>query len=99
MAIRVEDELHAQFAILAQLDGIPLTEELHQALEAHVARRRSEAGFAEKAQAVLEEIDREAAARRGAIQALFAEEGASEPEPPAEEETPRRGNGPRGRKQ
>lgn len=98
MAIRAEDELHAQFVILAQLDGIPLTEELHQALEAHVARRRSEPGFAEKAQAVLEEIDQEAAARRGAIQALFAEKDATEPEPAAEE-TPRRGNGPRGRKQ
>jgi hypothetical protein len=98
MAIRAEDELHAQFVILAQLDGIPLTEELHQALEAHVARRRSEPGFAEKARAVLEEIDHEAAARRGAIQALFAEKSAAGPEP-VEKETPRRGNGPRGRKQ
>lgn len=97
MAIRVEDELHAQFVILAQLDGVPLTEELKLALESHVARRRSEAGFAEKARSVLEEIDREAAARRGAIQALFAE-GASEPEP-TEEEAPRRGQGQRSRKQ
>jgi hypothetical protein len=97
MAIRAEDELHAQFVILAQLDGIPLTEELHQALEAHVARRRSEPGFAEKARAVLEEIDQEAAARRGAIQALFAE-GTTGTQP-TEEETPRRGNGPRSRKQ
>lgn len=95
MAIRAEDELHAQFVILAQLDGIPLSEELHLALEAHVTRRRSEPGFAEKARAVLEEIDQEAAARRGAIQALFAEGTEAE----AAEETPRRGNGPRGRKQ
>ena len=97
MAIRAEDELHAQFVILAQLDGIPLTEELHQALEAHVVRRRSEPGFAEKAQAVLQEIDQEAAARRGAIQALFADEGASEPEAPEEETPP--APAPRSRKQ
>ena len=97
MAIRAEDELHAQFVILAQLDGIPLTEELHQALEAHVVRRRSEPGFAGKAQAVLQEIDQEAAARRGAIQALFADQGAAEPEA-AEEETPP-APAPRGRKQ
>jgi hypothetical protein len=96
MAIRAEDELHAQFVILAQLDGIPLTEELHQALEAHVARRRSEPGFAEKARAVLEEIDQEASARRGAIQALFAED-ASAPEAPEEEAPP--GKAPRGKKQ
>jgi hypothetical protein len=75
MAIRVEDELHAQFVILAQLDGVALAEELKLTLEAHVTKRRSEAGFAEKAQAVLEEIDQEAAARRNAIQALFADKG------------------------
>jgi hypothetical protein len=43
----------------------------------------------------LEEIDQEAAARRGAIQALFAE-GTTATES-AEEETPRKGNGPRGK--
>jgi hypothetical protein len=97
MAIRAEDELHAQFVILAQLDGIPLSEELLQALEAHVVRRRSEAGFADKARAVLEEIDREAAARRDAISSLFAEKGTTEPEV-EEEETPRP-SGSRGKKQ
>ena len=80
MAIRVDDEVHAQFVILSQLDGVSLTDELKLALEGHVARRRSEPGFAEKAQAVLEEIDKEAAARRTAIQSLFAE-GTTEPEP------------------
>ena len=97
MAIRVEEELHAQFVILAQLDGIPLTEELRLALEAHVANRRSAEGFAEKAQAVLEEIDRDAKARRAAIQALFAEKGATEPE--ATEEQAPRSSGSRSRKQ
>jgi hypothetical protein len=96
MAIRAEDELHAQFVILAQLDGIPLSEELLQALEAHVTRRRSEAGFADKARAVLEEIDREAAARRDAISSLF-DGGTTEPEV-EEEETPR-SSGSRGKKQ
>jgi hypothetical protein len=96
MAIRVEDELHAQFVILAQLDGVPLTEELRLALEAHVAGRRSQSGFAEKAQAVLAEIDRDAKARREAIQALFAEKGATGPEPSGEE-SPRRANAPKGR--
>ena len=96
MAIRVEDELHAQYVILAQLDGVPLTEELRLALEAHVAGRRSEEGFAEKARAVLEEIDREAAARRTAISALFAEAGTEAPateETAPAGETPRRGRG------
>src|SRR4051812_46892343 len=95
MAIRVDDEVHAQFVILSQLDGVSLTDELKLALEGHVARRRSEPGFAEKAQAVLEEIDKEAAARRTAIQSLFTDGGNTEPE---EEVTPPT-NGPRGRKQ
>ena len=96
MAIRVEDELHAQFVILAQLDGIPLNEELRLALEAHVVRRRTETGFAEKAQAVLEEIDQEAKARRSAIQALFASSGETEATPETGE--PPQGKG-RGRSQ
>jgi predicted transcriptional regulator len=95
MAIRVDDEVHATFVILSQVDGISLSDELKLALDNHVARRKDEPGFAEKAQAVLEEIDKEAAARRTAIQSLFTDTGTTEPE---EEATPP-SSGSRGRKQ
>ena len=77
LAIRLEEDLHSQVALLANLDDVPLVEFLRQAVEAYVAQKRSEPGFAERAQAVLTEIDQEAQARRDAIQALFEEKGAT----------------------
>lgn len=91
MAIRVEDEFHAQYVVLAQLDGIPLADELRQALDAHLERKRSEPGFAEKAQATLDELDREARTKRDAIAGLFAKERRTEAEPSEGEARP--GNG------
>ena len=75
LAIRLEEDLHSQVVLLANLDDVPLVEFLRQSVEAYVAQKRSEPGFAERAQAVLDEIDQEARARRDAIQALFEEKG------------------------
>ena len=36
LAIRLDDELHAQLSVLAQLSGTSLTDEIRQALEAHL---------------------------------------------------------------
>lgn len=85
LAIRLEEDVHSQLVLLAQLDDVPLVELIRQAVEGHVARKRAEPGFADRAQAVLEEIDQEAKARRSAIQALFEEKGTTEetPEPKA----------------
>ncbi len=91
MAIRVEDELHAQLTLLAQLDGVPLVEEIRQAIDDHIARKRSAPDFADRAQAVLAEIDQEAAARRDAIASLFGTTGSETAEP--SERPSRRRNG------
>ena len=80
LAIRLDEELHAQLTVLASLDGVPLVEEIRQAIEGHVAAKRSHPDFAAKAEEVLADIDREASARRNAIQALFEEKGTAEPE-------------------
>lgn len=56
---------------MAQLDGLSLGDAALQAVELYVETKRSEPDFAERAQAALEEIEREAAARRGAIQRSF----------------------------
>lgn len=71
LGIKLPDELHAQFALVAQLDGLSLTDAMRRAVELYVETKQSEPDFAARAQAALEEIEREAAARRGAIQALF----------------------------
>lgn len=71
LGIRLPDELHAQFALVAQLDGISLTDAIRRAVEMYVEAKQSEGDFAARAREALAEIEREAAARRGAIEALF----------------------------
>ncbi|MFB8776849.1 hypothetical protein [Streptomyces broussonetiae] len=71
LGIKVPDSLHAQFALVAQLDNISLGDAALRAVELYVTTKRSEPDFAARAKAALEEIEREAAARRGAIQGLF----------------------------
>ncbi len=75
LGIRLPDELHAQFALVAQLDGLSLTDAVKRAVEFYVEHKRAEGDFAQRAAQALEEIEREAAARRGAIQALFGSGG------------------------
>jgi hypothetical protein len=88
LGIKVPDALHAQFALVAQLDGISLGDAAVRAVELYVATKKAEPDFAARAQAALEDIEREAAARRGAIQGLF---GAETPTTDAADQTPARG--------
>jgi len=71
MAIRIEDDVHAQLSVLAKLDERSVADAIRQAVEGWVMERRSRPEFVERAQQLLGEIDREATARRGAIEALL----------------------------
>jgi hypothetical protein len=71
LGIKVPDALHAQFTLVAQLDGISLGDAAVRAVELYVSTKRQEPDFAARAQAALEEIEKEATARRGAIKGLF----------------------------
>jgi len=73
LGIRLPDELHTQFVLVAQLDGLSLTDAIRKAVELYVQTKRSEGDFAERATAALEEIEREAASRRSAIEGLFGQ--------------------------
>ena len=86
LAIRLEDELHAQLVVLAQLEDKSLTDEIREALEEHIERKRSASGVSVRAQSVLDEIEREATAKRDAIKALFGDTPAA----PGKEATGRR---------
>jgi hypothetical protein len=79
LGIKVPDSLHAQFALLAQLDGISLGDAALRAVELYIAAKKAEPDFNARAQAALEEIEKEAAARRGAIQGLFGDNAAEQP--------------------
>lgn len=87
LGIRLPDELHTQFVLVAQLDGLSLTDAIRKAVELYVATKRNEGDFAQRAAAALEEIEREAASRRSVIQALF---GSDDDTTPVDKPTPTR---------
>lgn len=74
LGIKLPDGLHAQFALVAQLDNLSLADASLKAVELYVATKRSETDFAERASAALAEIEREASSRKSAIEALFGGE-------------------------
>jgi predicted CopG family antitoxin len=88
IAIRLEDEISAQLAVLAQLEGSSVTELIRQGAELIIQQKRSQAELADKAAGIVAEIDQEAEARKSAIQALFG--ATTAPASP-----PAKGRGPR----
>lgn len=69
LAIRLEDELHAQLSLIAQLESQTITDAIRAAVLTYVESRK--ASLSNHAEAALAEIEREATARRQAITALF----------------------------
>ncbi len=78
LAIRLELEVHAQLSLIAQLRGSTITDEIRTAIEAHIEGTRSAPELAAQAGSVLENIEREAAARREAIATLFGSDSGSQ---------------------
>jgi predicted DNA-binding protein len=71
LAIRLDPELHAQLSLVAQLRGKTITDEIRTAIEAHIESVKTAPELVGKAETVLEEIERDAHARRAAIATLF----------------------------
>ncbi len=71
LAIRLEPDLHAQLSLIAQLRASTITDEIRTAIEAHIALAKTAPELAAQAGNVLEDIEREAVARRAAIATLF----------------------------
>ena len=92
LGVKLPDNLHAQFVLVAGLDGLSLGDAVKRAVELYVASKQNEEGFAERAASALEEIEREAAARRTAIEGLFGTvtSTAAKPNEPASGSTGRR---------
>jgi predicted DNA-binding protein len=74
LAIRLEPETHAQLSLIAQLRGHTITDEIKAALDAHIAAVKTTPDLAARAGSVLEDIERDALARRTAIATLFGSE-------------------------
>lgn len=73
LGIKLPDELHAQLVLIAQLDGMSLTDAIRAAIDGYIERKRAEGNLAERAARALEDIEREASQRRDALHALFGE--------------------------
>jgi len=74
MAIRLDDDLHAQLQVLAQLSDTSITEVIRSAIDAHLQAKRHDPALVAQADSVLADIDAAAASRRDAIATLFAPE-------------------------
>jgi hypothetical protein len=74
LAIRLEEEQHAQLSLIARLEDLSLVDAIRQAIDAWIEQRRSNPELLARAEAVLADIDRDAAVRRGAIAALVSNE-------------------------
>ena len=77
LAIRLDDELHAQLSVLAQLRESTITDEIRMALESHLEATKASPELASRAQGVLDEIERDSRARQAAIATLFGTHEAS----------------------
>lgn len=75
IAVRMNESTRAQLDIIAQLNDRTVTDEIRLALEAWIEKTRSDPSVLQRAQAVREEIEREAATKREAIAAIFTADG------------------------
>lgn len=99
LAIRLEEDQHAQLGMIAKLEELTVTDAIRQAIDQWIESKRSNPELQARAEAVLADIDREAATRRGAIAALIQGErttAAVDPEERSETGTSRRSTRPKG---
>lgn len=71
LSVRMSDGTRAQLEILAQLNDRSLTEETRYALEHWVDKSKSDPAVLKRAEQVRADIEREAATRRSAIEAVL----------------------------
>ena len=71
LAIRLEPDMHAQLSLIAQLRGNTITDEIRTAIEVHIASAKTAPELAQQADSVLDDIERDATARREAIATMF----------------------------
>jgi len=88
LAVRLDDEIMDLLAVVAQLEGTSMVDQIRTAITEHLARKAAEGDLAEKAQAALDDIDREASARKDAIGTLLRKPSKSTT-PPAKGRTRR----------
>jgi hypothetical protein len=77
LAVRVTPDYHAQLTMVAQVDGISLTDLMMKALDSYMATRREAPEFKAKVQAALEEAEAQMARTRAMLLGTLPDEGAA----------------------
>jgi uncharacterized protein (DUF1778 family) len=67
LAVRVSPDYHAQLSMVAQVDGMSLTDLMMKALDNHMAARREAPDFQAKAQQALEDAEAQMARTRAML--------------------------------
>src|SRR5438270_7087103 len=86
LAVRVSPDYHAQLTMVAQVDGMSLTDLMMKALDNHMANRREAPDFQAKAQKALEDAEAQMARTRAMLLGTLPE-AASAGEPGADAPT------------
>ncbi len=73
LAIRLDDDVHAQLQVIARLQETSIAAEIQQAIAGHLEAKRSDKELGSRAAAVLESIEAESKQRQDAIANLFAD--------------------------
>lgn len=71
LAVRLNESTRAQLDIIAQLNDRTVTDEIRLAVDAWIEKTKSDPSTQQRAQAVRDEIEREAATKRDAIASIF----------------------------
>ncbi len=77
LAVRVHPDYHAQLSMVAQVDGISLTDLMMKALDSYMAMRREAPEFQAKVQAALEEAEAQMGRTRAMLLGTVPEEASA----------------------
>jgi predicted DNA-binding protein len=70
IAIRLEDETSELLSLVAQLEGTSQIDQIREAIASHLERKVAGGDLTARAQEALDEVEREASAKRKAIEQL-----------------------------
>lgn len=90
LAIRLEDEQHAQLTMIAQLEELNITAAIRQAIDQWIEAKRSNPKLQQRAEAVLAEIEQDATNRRATVTALLNGKASVTPLHAPDSKTPQR---------
>jgi predicted DNA-binding protein len=73
IAIRLEDETAEMLGLIAQLEGTTQIDQIREAIASHIERKVAGGDLTARAQEALDEVEREASAKRKAIEQLVSD--------------------------